>query len=154
MIHNTIISIDKAYPGQARKAAMAFWSALPQFTYTKFVVVVDENINVRDPRQVVWTIASHVDPQRDLFILENTPFDSLDFASEQIGLGGRTAIDATKKLGPEKRHEWGEVLSRTKDIEAQVDARWKELGLSNLDDKEPDPTLFGYVIEELLRQRQ
>ena len=75
-----VISIDKAYPGQARRAAMAFWSALPQFTYTKFVVVVDKSINVRDPRQVVWAIAAQVDPQRDLFVLDDTPFDSLDFA--------------------------------------------------------------------------
>ena len=105
-----VISIDKAYPGQARRAAMAFWSALPQFTYTKFVVVVDKSINVRDPRQVVWAIAAQVDPQGDLFVLDDTPFDSLDFASERLGLGGRLAIDATTKVGPEKRHEWGEPL--------------------------------------------
>ena len=147
-----VISVDKAYPGQAKRAAMAFWSALPQFTYTKFVVIVDSTINVRDPRQVIWTIASQVDPQRDLFILENTPFDSLDFASERIGLGGRLAIDATKKIGPEKRHEWGEALCRTDEIEKNVDERWQELGLSDLECKEPDPSLFGYVIDELLRQ--
>ena len=101
-----VISIDKAYPGQAKRAAMAFWSALPQFTYTKFVVVVDSHINVRDPRQVVWAIATQVDPQKDLFTLADTPFDSLDFASEQLGLGGRLAIDAPPKVGPEN-HEWG-----------------------------------------------
>jgi hypothetical protein len=84
-----VISIKKAYPGQAKRAAMAFWSALPQFTYTKFVVVVDQAINVRDPRQVVWAIAAQVDPQRDLFVLQDTPFDSLDFASERLGLGGQ-----------------------------------------------------------------
>ncbi len=149
-----IISIDKAYPGQAKRAAMAFWSALPQFTYTKFVVVVDSTINVRDPRQVVWTIASQVDPQRDLFVLENTPFDSLDFASENIGLGGRLAVDATKKIGPEKRHEWGESLYRPDDIEENVDLRWAELGLSDLENQKPDPSLFGYVIDELLRQNK
>ena len=93
-----MISIDKAYPGR-RRAAMAFWSALPQFTYTKFVVVVDKSINVRDPRQVVWAIAAQVDPQRDLFVLDDAPFDSLDFASERLGLGGRLAIDATTKVG-------------------------------------------------------
>ena len=71
-----VISIDKTYPGQARRSAMAFWTALPQFTYTKFVVVVDSTINVRDPRQVVWAISSQVDPQRDLFILGNTPLES------------------------------------------------------------------------------
>lgn len=145
-----VISIDKAYPGQARRAAMAFWSALPQFTYTKFVVVVDKSINVRDPRQVVWAIAAKVDPQRDLFVLENTPFDSLDFASEQLGLGGRLAIDATTKIGPEKQHSWGQPLSRPAELEQRVDARWQELGLADLSDAEPNPTLFGYVMDELL----
>ncbi len=149
-----IISIDKAYPGQAKRAAMAFWSALPQFTYTKFVVVVDSVINVRDPRQVVWKIASQVDPQRDLLTLENTPFDSLDFASERIGLGGRLAIDATTKIGPEKKHEWGEALTRSSELEAKVSDRWNELGLSDLEGKEPDPGLFGYVIEELLKYKK
>ena len=148
-----IISIDKAYPGQAKRAAMAFWSALPQFTYTKFVIVVDSSINVRDPRQVVWVISSQVDPQRDLFILENTPFDSLDFASESIGLGGRLAIDATRKIGPEKRHEWGEPLERSKEIEQKIDLKMKELGLQNLGTNAADPTLFGYVIEDLLRKK-
>ncbi len=149
-----IISISKAYPGQAKRAAIAFWSALPQFTYTKFVVVVDSTINVRDPRQVIWAISSLVDPQRDLFIIENTPFDSLDFASEQIGLGGRLAIDATTKIGPEKRHDWGQALHRSKEIENAVDERWDELGLSDLTGKEADPTLFGYVIEELMRKHK
>ncbi len=148
-----VISIEKAYPGQAKRAAMAFWTALPQFTYTKFVVVVDSTINVRDPRQVIWTIASQVDPQRDLFILENTPFDSLDFASEKIGLGGRLAIDATTKIGPEKRHEWGEALNRSKDLQAKIDLRWEELGLSDLKTKEADPSLFGYIMNELLREK-
>ena len=129
---------------------MAFWSALPQFTYTKFVVVVDKHINVRDPRQVVWAIAAQVDPQRDLFVLENTPFDTLDFASEQLGLGGRMAIDATTKIGPEKNHEWGEPLSRPADLEQKVTDRLEELGLSDLEDSEPDPALFGYVLDKLI----
>jgi 4-hydroxy-3-polyprenylbenzoate decarboxylase len=148
-----VISIDKAYPGQARRAAMAFWSALPQFTYTKFVVVVDAAINVRDPRQVVWSIAARVDPQRDLFVLENTPFDSLDFASERLGLGGRLAVDATTKIGPERRHDWGEPLERPRELEERVSARWRELGLADLEDREPDPELFGYVLESLLERR-
>ncbi|CAI8173968.1 MAG: 3-octaprenyl-4-hydroxybenzoate carboxy-lyase [Prochlorococcus marinus str. MIT 9215] len=147
-----VIAIDKSYPGQAKRAAMAFWSALPQFTYTKFVVVVDASISVRDPRQVVWAISAQVDPQRDLFVLENTPFDSLDFASEHVGLGGRLAIDATTKIGPEKHHEWGEPLSRDSELEAKIDARWQELGLADLGSEEPDPSLFGYVMESLRRQ--
>ena len=147
-----VIAIDKAYPGQAKRAAMAFWSALPQFTYTKFVVVVDNSINIRDPRQVIWAISALVDPQRDLFVLADTPFDTLDFASERLGLGGRLAIDATTKIGPEKRHEWGEPLSRSADLEARVDQRWAELGLADLGQGEPDPALFGYTLEALLER--
>ncbi|WP_424102645.1 UbiD family decarboxylase [Moorena producens] len=139
-----IISIKKAYPGQARRAALAFWSALPQFTYTKFVIVVDETINIRDPRQVVWAISSKVDPVRDVFILPNTPFDSLDFASEKIGLGGRMGIDATTKIPPETEHEWGAALESDGDVAAMVDRRWAEYGLGDLDLKDVDPNLFGY----------
>ena len=147
-----VLAIDKAYPGQARRAAMAFWSALPQFTYTKFVVVVDSSINIRDPRQVIWAISAQVDPQRDLFILENTPFDSLDFASERLGLGGRLAIDATTKIGPEKRHNWGLALSHDTELENKIDSRWQELGLADLGSSDPDPALFGYVMEDLLKK--
>jgi 4-hydroxy-3-polyprenylbenzoate decarboxylase len=142
-----IISIDKAYPGQARRAALAFWSALPQFTYTKFVVVVDKDINIRDPRQVVWAISSKVDPVRDVFILPNTPFDSLDFASEKIGLGGRMGIDATTKMPPETEHEWGEVLKSDPDVSEMVDRRWTEYGLDDLMLGEVNPNLFGYEMK-------
>ena len=145
-----VIAIDKSYPGQAKRAAMAFWSALPQFTYTKFVVVVDKSINIRDPRQVIWAISAQVDPQRDLFVLEDTPFDTLDFASERLGLGGRLAIDATTKIGPEKRHPWGEPLRRPAELEARLDARWAELGLADVGTQEPDPALFGYTLEHVL----
>ncbi|MDB9495304.1 UbiD family decarboxylase [Spirulina major CS-329] len=141
-----IISIDKAYPGQARRAALAFWSALPQFTYTKFVVVVDQDINIRDPRQVVWAISSKVDPVRDVFILPDTPFDTLDFASEKIGLGGRMGIDATTKIPPETDHDWGEVLESDPATAAQVDQRWAEYGLADLNLTEVDPNLFGYEV--------
>jgi 4-hydroxy-3-polyprenylbenzoate decarboxylase len=147
-----VIAIDKAYPGQAKRAAMAFWSALPQFTYTKFVVVVDAAINIRDPRQVIWAISAQVDPQRDLFVLEDTPFDSLDFASERLGLGGRLAVDATTKIGPEKRHDWGEPLRRPAVMEERLDQRWAELGLSDIGDRDPDPTLFGYTLEHVLER--
>ncbi|MBD1213077.1 MAG: UbiD family decarboxylase [Dolichospermum sp.] len=139
-----IISIDKAYPGQARRAALAFWSALPQFTYTKFVIVVDKDINVRDPRQVVWAISSKVDPTRDVFILPNTPFDTLDFASEKLGLGGRMGIDATTKIPPETEHEWGSPLKSDPRVAAMVERRWQEYGLADLQLGEVDPNLFGY----------
>jgi 4-hydroxy-3-polyprenylbenzoate decarboxylase len=142
-----IISIDKAYPGQARRAALAFWSALPQFTYTKFVIVVDKDINIRDPRQVVWAISSKVDPSRDVFILPETPFDTLDFASQKLGLGGRMGIDATMKMYPETDHEWGEPLESDLGIAAMVSRRWQEYGLDDLDlNKEVNPNLFGYEV--------
>ena len=139
-----VISIDKAYPGQARRAALAFWSALPQFTYTKFVIVVDKEINIRDPRQVVWALTSKVDPARDVFILPDTPFDSLDFASEKIGLGSRMGIDATTKVHPETEHAWGEALESDPDVAAMVERRWAEYGLADLQLREVDPNLFGY----------
>lgn len=139
-----IISIKKAYPGHARRAAMAFWTVLPQFTYTKFVIVVDEEINIRDPRQVVWALSSRVDPSRDVFILDNTPFDTLDFASAKLGLGGRMAIDATTKIAPETDHEWGDVLRSDPTMAAQVDRRWAEYGLDDLVAQAVDPALFGY----------
>ncbi|MGA1284292.1 MAG: UbiD family decarboxylase [Prochlorothrix sp.] len=139
-----ILSIDKAYPGQARRAAMAFWTVLPQFTYTKFVIVVDKEVNIRDPRQVVWALSSKVDPCRDVFILPDTPFDTLDFASDRLGLGGRMAIDATTKIGPETNHEWGEPLRSDPAMATQVEARWAEYGLADLQLGEVDPNLFGY----------
>ncbi len=141
-----IISINKAYPGQARRAALAFWSALPQFTYTKFVIVVDKDINIRDPRQVVWAISSKVDPCRDVFILPETPFDTLDFASEKIGLGGRMGIDATTKITPETDHAWGEPLESAPDVAAMVTRRWAEYGLADLTRTEVNPNLFGYDV--------
>jgi 4-hydroxy-3-polyprenylbenzoate decarboxylase len=141
-----IISIDKAYPGQAKRAALAFWSALPQFTYTKFVIVVDKNINIRDPRQVVWAISSKVDPVRDVFILPETPFDTLDFASEKIGLGGRMGIDATTKIYPETDHDWGEVLESDPTMSEKVSLRWQEYGLGDINLTEVNPNLFGYDV--------
>jgi 4-hydroxy-3-polyprenylbenzoate decarboxylase len=139
-----ILSIKKAYPGQARRAAMAFWTVLPQFTYTKFVIVVDEDVNIRDPRQVIWALSSKVDPCRDVLIVPETPFDTLDFASEKIGLGGRMAIDATTKVPPETDHPWGDPLTSDPDMAQQVDRRWAEYGLADLNLTEVDPAAFGY----------
>ncbi len=142
-----IISIDKAYPGQARRAAMAFWTALPQFTYTKFVIVVDKDVNIRDPRQVTWAVSSKVDPKRDVFILDDTPFDRLDFATEKVGMGSRMAIDATTKIVPERDREWGEALESDPDVAAMVERRWAEYGLGDIDvNQSVDPNLFGYDV--------
>ncbi|BBA78956.1 UbiD family decarboxylase [cyanobacterium endosymbiont of Rhopalodia gibberula] len=142
-----IISIDKAYPGQARRAALAFWSALPQFIYTKFVIIVDKDINIRDPRQVVWAISSKVDPSRDVFILSETPFDTLDFASQKLGLGGRMGIDATTKMYPEIDHKWGEPLESNTDIFTMVNRRWVEYGLEDIILDKVNDNLFGYDIK-------
>ncbi|KAM3110708.1 UbiD family decarboxylase, partial [Phormidesmis sp. 146-33] len=139
-----VISIDKAYPGQARRAALAFWSALPQFTYTKFVIVVDKDISIRDPRAVVWAITSKVDPARDVFILPDNPFDSLDFATEKPGLGSRMGIDATTKIYPETDRPWAAPLKSDPDVAAMVERRWAEYGLADLQAGEVDPNLFGY----------
>ena len=116
------------------------------------MVVVDRAINIRDPRQVIWALSALVDPQRDLFVLEDTPFDTLDFASERLGLGGRLAIDATTKIGPERNHAWGEPLTRPAELEARLDARWAELGLADVQGREPDPALFGYTLEHVLQR--
>lgn len=142
-----IIAIDKAYPGQARRAALAFWSALPQFTYTKFVIVVDKDIDIRDPRQVVWAVSSKVDPQRDVFIIPDTPFDKLDFATPKVGLGSRMGIDATTKVYPETEAEWGEQLESDPQVAAMVDRRWAEYGLADIDLNEVNANLFGYNIK-------
>jgi 4-hydroxy-3-polyprenylbenzoate decarboxylase len=139
-----ILSIDKAYPGQAKRAAFAFWSALPQFSYTKFVIVVDKSINIRDPRQVMWAVTSKVDPARDVFILPNNPFDRLDFATEKPGLGSRMGIDATTKVYPETDRPWSDELKPDPDTAALVDKRWEEYGLGDINLADVDPNLFGY----------
>ncbi len=142
-----VISIDKVYPGHARRAALAFWSALPQFSYTKFVIVVDKDINIRDPRAVVWAITSKVDPARDVFILPDNPFDSLDFATEKPGLGSKMGIDATTKLYPETDRPWAAPLVSDPDVAAMVDRRWAQYGLADLELGEVDPNLFGYDLK-------
>ncbi|HEY9878604.1 MAG TPA: UbiD family decarboxylase [Leptolyngbyaceae cyanobacterium] len=141
-----VLSIDKAYPGQAKRAALAFWSALPQFNYTKFVIVVDKEINIRDPRQVMWAVTSKVDPIRDVFILPNNPFDRLDFATEKPGLGSRMGIDATTKVYPETDRPWSEELQSDPETAKMVDQRWREYGLADLKLDDVNPQLFGYDI--------
>ncbi|MBD2328628.1 UbiD family decarboxylase [Alkalinema sp. FACHB-956] len=141
-----VIAIDKAYPGQARRAALAFWSALPQFSYTKFVIVVDKDINIRDPRAVVWAVTSKVDAARDVFILPDNPFDSLDFATERSGLGSKMGIDATTKIYPETDRPWGEALQPDPATAELVTQRWAEYGLADINLTEANPNLFGYDV--------
>ena len=105
-----VISIDKRYPGQARRVMMGLWGMLPQFSYTKMIVVVDQDIDPRNWDDIAWALATRMDPSRDVMVLENTPMDYLDFASPQPGLAGKLGIDATTKLGAETTRDWGTVM--------------------------------------------
>ncbi|TNF20664.1 MAG: UbiD family decarboxylase [Rhodobacteraceae bacterium] len=105
-----VVSIDKRYPGQARRVMMALWGMLPQFSYTKMIVVVDADLDPSDWNDIAWALATRMDPSRDVMLLENTPMDYLDFASPQAGLAGKMGIDATVKIGTETSRDWGEVM--------------------------------------------
>jgi 4-hydroxy-3-polyprenylbenzoate decarboxylase len=124
-----VVSIRKQYPGHARRMMMAVWSYLRQFTYTKFVIVTDDDIDVRDWSQVIWAVSTRVDPARDTMLVENTPIDYLDFASPVAGVGSKLGIDATNKLPGETSREWGTTISMTPEVKARVDAMWDQLGI-------------------------
>lgn len=122
-----VVSIDKRYPGQARRVMMGFWSLLPQFSMTKIVVVVDDDVDIRSWADVMWAVATRMDPSRDLMTVDRTPVDQLDFASPLEGLGGKLGIDATRKIGAETCREWGVGLAMDGGIAEQVTRRWTEL---------------------------
>lgn len=122
-----VISIAKKYAGQARRVMMGFWSLLPQFSMTKMIVVVDDDIDIRSWPDVMWAVATRMDPSRDLMQVDRTPIDQLDFASPLEGLGGKIGLDATRKIGSETSREWGKELTMSADIEEQVSQRWNEL---------------------------
>ena len=124
-----VVSIKKAYPGHAKRIMMAVWSYLRQFMYTKFVIVVDEDIDARDWKDVIWAISTNVDPARDTTLIENTPIDYLDFASPESGLGSKIGIDATTKLPPETNRPWGRKIRMTDDIIDEVTKKWDAYGL-------------------------
>jgi 4-hydroxy-3-polyprenylbenzoate decarboxylase len=124
-----VVSIKKAYPGHAKRVMFGIWSFLKQFMYTKFVIVVDEDINARDWKDVMWAVSTRMDPARDITVVEGTPIDYLDFASPESGLGGKLGLDATNKLPPETHREWGVKLAMDSDIVRKVTERWAELGL-------------------------
>lgn len=105
-----VVSIHKRYPGQARRVMMGLWGMLPQFSYTKMIIVVDADINPRNWDDIAWAVATRTDPSRDVTIMENTPMDYLDFASPGPGLAGKLGIDATTKIGSETSREWGKVM--------------------------------------------
>ena len=124
-----VVSMKKAYAGHAKRVMMGVWSYLRQFMYTKFVIVVDDTIDARNWTDVIWAISTHVDPARDLTMIENTPIDYLDFASPESGLGSKMGIDATTKLPPEIHREWGQKIAMSDDIIAEVTRKWESYGL-------------------------
>lgn len=126
-----IISIKKQYPGHAKRIMMGAWSFLRQFMYTKFVIIVDDDVNCRDWNDVVWAMTTRMDPSRDTVMIENTPIDYLDFASPVSGLGSKMGMDATNKWPGETTREWGTSISMSDDVKQRVDDIWDELGISN-----------------------
>ena len=122
-----VVSIRKTYPGHAKRVMMGIWSFLRQFMYTKFVIVVDDDIDARDWKDVMWAVSTRMDPVRDVTLVDNTPIDYLDFASPESGLGGKIGLDATDKLPPETRREWGRPIRMTDAIVAEVTSKWAEL---------------------------
>ena len=124
-----VVSMKKAFPGHAKRVMMAVWSYLRQFMYTKWVIVVDDDINARDWKDVMWAISTRMDPARDITVIENTPIDYLDFASPQSGLGSKIGLDATNKLPPETHREWGRKIAMDQDVIRTVTEKWPRLGL-------------------------
>jgi len=124
-----VVSIKKQYAGHAKRVMFGIWSFLRQFMYTKFIVVTDDDVDVRDWKEVVWAIATRVDPARDTLIAENTPIDYLDFASPVAGLGSKMGIDATAKWPGETARRWGRPIVMDPEVKRRVDALWKDLGL-------------------------
>jgi 4-hydroxy-3-polyprenylbenzoate decarboxylase len=124
------VSIKKQYPGHAKRVMFGIWSFLRQFMYTKFIIVTDDDVNVRDWKEVIWAMTTRVDPKRDTLIAEATPIDYLDFASPVAGLGSKMGIDATNKWLAETSREWGTPIAMSDEVKKRVDAMWGDLGLS------------------------
>ncbi|WP_343560323.1 UbiD family decarboxylase [Kiloniella sp. b19] len=124
-----VVSMKKAYPGHAKRVMLGVWSYLRQFMYTKFVIVVDDGINTRDWKDVMWAVSTKMDPARDITVIEDTPIDYLDFASPVSGLGSKIGFDATDKVEPETNREWGEVIRMDDEVIDRVDELWSKLGL-------------------------
>ncbi len=124
-----VVSLKKQYPGHAKRIMLGVWSFLRQFMYTKFVIVVDDDINTRDWKDVIWAMTTRMDPARDTVIIENTPIDYLDFASPVSGLGSKIGFDATNKWPGETSREWGKPIEMTIAVRQRVDAIWSELGI-------------------------
>jgi len=124
-----VVSMRKQYPGHAKRVMFGIWSYLRQFMYTKFIIVVDDDIDVRDWKEVIWAVTTRVDPARDLLIAENTPIDYLDFASPVSGLGSKMGLDATNKWPGETARAWGKPIVMDGQVKQRIDRIWSELGL-------------------------
>lgn len=124
-----VVSMKKQYAGHSKRVMFGVWSFLRQFMYTKFIIVTDDDIDIRDWKEVIWAITTRVDPARDTLIVENTPIDYLDFASPISGLGGKMGLDATNKWPGETNREWGTPIVMDEAVKQKVDAMWERLGL-------------------------
>lgn len=124
-----VVSMKKQYPGHAKRVMMGVWSFLRQFMYTKFVIVTDDDVDVRNWEDVIWAMTTRMDPVRDTVMIENTPIDYLDFASPVSGLGSKMGMDATNKMPGETNREWGEPIVMDETIKQRVDELWNELGI-------------------------
>jgi 4-hydroxy-3-polyprenylbenzoate decarboxylase len=124
-----VVSMKKQYPGHAKRVMFGIWSFLRQFMYTKFIVVCDDDVDIRNWKEVVWAMTTRVDPARDTLIVERTPIDYLDFASPVAGLGSKMGLDATNKWPAETSRQWGRPIAMDAEVKRRVDALWSELGL-------------------------
>jgi 4-hydroxy-3-polyprenylbenzoate decarboxylase len=124
-----LVSIRKQYPGHAKRVMFGIWSFLRQFMYTKFIIVTDDDVDVRSWPEVVWALTTRVDAARDTLIAENTPIDYLDFASPVASLGSKMGIDATNKWPGETTRAWGRPIAMDPVVKERVDALWAQLGL-------------------------
>ncbi len=125
-----VVSIKKQYPGHAKRVMLGVWSFLRQFMYTKFVIVTDDDIDVRDWKDVIWAMTTRMDPVRDTTCIEQTPIDYLDFASPVSGLGSKMGFDATNKWPGETQREWGRPIVMDEAVKARIDAIWRELDIA------------------------
>ncbi len=124
-----VVSMKKQYPGHAKRVMMGVWSFLRQFMYTKFVIVVDDDVDTRDWNDVIWAMTTRMDPARDTTLIENTPIDYLDFASPVSGLGSKIGFDATNKWPGETNREWGRPIQMTHQVKQRIDEIWDQLGI-------------------------
>jgi 4-hydroxy-3-polyprenylbenzoate decarboxylase len=125
--------MKKQFPGHAKRVMMGVWSFLRQFMYTKFIIVTDEDIDIRNWEDVIWAITTRMDPTRDTVMINNTPIDYLDFASPVSGLGSKMGLDATNKMPGETDREWGQPITMDAQVKQRIDDLWAELGITQSD---------------------